>query len=507
MKENINSLNLFFSSETCSQSRQFKYDIADFFPALVFIYNTSENRFSYANRKFRDYFGLQEEDILEMKPEDIVGRDWDKLQENFLSVAEGEARQFNWLFRKQELFQMNLHLLNCDEMLVLAQSMPKILNKEATTILDIYSETEELLQFGSWTWDPQSMRVEWSSGIFAILGYHPDEVEPSARLFLHHISKNQTDEIQQLLDDSARYRNGFEIEFEIRTKNDDLKVVHSKGKPVTDATGQLKIVGILRDITAVKSAEREKERTLKELNRSNRELEEFAYVASHDLQEPLRKIAMFSERLKVKYSDAFEKDGQVFMERILASADNMKVLIDNLLEFSKANRSSQNFAWIDLKSVIDDVLTELELKIEETAAQVVVTSTLPHMEAVYSEMKQLFTNLISNAIKFRKPGVDAVITLNVHKATNAEKKHFCLRAEETYFVIDVKDNGIGFEQEYADKIFQIFHRLHGKSEYPGSGIGLAICKRIIDNHNGTINAISAPLQGATFTVVLPQKQF
>jgi PAS domain S-box-containing protein len=380
-------------------------------------------------------------------------------------------------------------------------------NKETNSILGIYSETEELLQFGSWTYDPSSLTIEWSSGIFSILGYSYDEVQPSVDLFIDHVLPDYRDQIQNLMEDVSRYANGFEIEFELRSKDQRIKVIHAKGKVVADIAGRSKIVGIFRDTTDVKNAEREREKTLRELNRSNRELEDFAYVASHDLQEPLRKIAMFSERLKMKYGSAFEKEGQLFMDRILASADNMKVLIDNLLEFSKANRSSQNFAVIDLKRVIDDVLTDLELKIEETGTQVIITSTLPKIEAVYSEMKQLMTNLISNAIKFRKVGLTPVITINVHKATKAEKSMFCLTSPETYFVIDVKDNGIGFEQQHADEIFQVFHRLHGKSEYPGSGIGLAICKRIIDNHNGIIKAKSAPLHGATFTIVLPQKQF
>lgn len=382
-----------------------------------------------------------------------------------------------------------------------------MLTKESTTIREIYAETEELLQFGSWAWEPDADRVEWSAGIFSILGYSLDEVEPSVPLFLEHIVAESRDEVLKLVDDCLRHQTGFEIEFEIRTKNDDLRIVHSRGKCVSrDATGSPRLVGIMRDVTAAKIAEREQERTLRELNRSNKELEEFAYVASHDLQEPLRKIAMFSERLKDRYGKSIEKDGQVFMERILSSAGNMKTLIDNLLEFSKANRSSQNFAAVSMKDVIAQVKSDLELKIEETGAQILVTSQLPSIDAVFSEMNQLFSNLISNAIKFRKQDVQPVITINVHKATRAEKNHYKLRPADVYYVIDIKDNGIGFEQEYAERIFQIFHRLNGKSEYPGSGIGLAICKRIIDNHNGVITAISAPLQGATFTIVLPQKQ-
>jgi PAS domain S-box-containing protein len=392
--------------------------------------------------------------------------------------------------------------------LFIRQPTGENVNKDIATINEMYTETEALLHFGSWSWEPETDNVEWSAGIYSILGYFPDEVGPSVTLFMQHILPEYRDEMRRLLHDVQSHENGFEIEFEIRTKAEDLKFIQARGKSAASSIGQpAKVVGILRDITAAKNTEREQERMLRELNRSNKELEEFAYIASHDLQEPLRKIAMFSERLKVRYGDSIEKDGQVFMERILTSADNMKRLIDNLLEFSKANRSSQNFGDVDLNTIIREVQSELELKIEETGTQVVVTSTLPRIEAVYSEMKQLFGNLLSNGIKFRKQGTSPVITVNAHKATKVEKIQYRLKMDEPYYVLDIKDNGIGFEQEYAEKIFQIFQRLHGKSEYPGSGIGLAICKRIIDNHNGSINAMSTPFQGATFTITLPQKQF
>ena len=394
-----------------------------------------------------------------------------------------------------------------EQVLFIGQLRPAMVNKESIAIREIYTETEELLHFGSWAWEPDKEKVEWSAGIYSILGYGVDEVRPSISLFLDHILPKHRQEVGALLEDGIRHRTGFEIEFEVMTTDEKVRIIHARGKCVSrDSGGSPRLVGILRDVTTLRDAEREQERILRELNRSNRELEEFAYVASHDLQEPLRKIAMFSERLKMRYGNAIEKDGQLFMERILSSADNMKVLIDNLLEFSKANRSSQNFARVELQDVMEEVLSDLDLKIEETGTQVVITSSLPKIEGVYSEMKQLFSNVMSNAIKFRKPDVQPVITINAHKATKAEKQHYDMKQAETYFVIDIKDNGIGFDQEYAGKIFQIFHRLHGKSEYPGSGIGLAICKRIIDNHNGAISAISAPLQGATFTIVLPQKQ-
>jgi light-regulated signal transduction histidine kinase (bacteriophytochrome) len=264
---------------------------------------------------------------------------------------------------------------------------------------------------------------------------------------------------------------------------------------------------INRYITALRSFEKEQERNIRELNRSNRDLEEFAYIASHDLQEPLRKISMFTERLKAKFDNTLDKEGELFIERILASANNMRMLIDNLLDFSRANRRSHTLDQVNLKSVLDAVISELELKIEETKAAITFAGAFPTIEAVTSEMAQLFGNILSNAIKFRKSHEKAEIVVRASKLAKTEKHVLGLSSNQNFYKIEVQDNGIGFEPEYSEKIFQIFQRLNGKSEYPGSGIGLAICKKIVEKHNGLIFAKSQPEQGATFTVILPEKQF
>ena len=185
----------------------------------------------------------------------------------------------------------------------------------------------------------------------------------------------------------------------------------------------------------------------------------------------------------------------------------MRTLIDNLLDFSRANRRSNTFDQVDLKTVLDAVISELELKIEETKASIRFAGSLPSVEAVTSEMTQLFSNILSNAIKFRKASGSVEINVHSTKLSRQEKHVLGLRGNNNFYKIEVQDNGIGFEPEYSEKIFQIFQRLNGKSEYPGSGIGLAICKKIVEKHNGLIFAKSLPDQGATFTIILPEKQF
>ena len=382
--------------------------------------------------------------------------------------------------------------------------------EEVETTRELLAETEELLQFGSWTWEIGSDTVTWTSGLYTLLGYRPHEVDARIDLdfYLSHVQEEYMQAFQEIIKTSLKEGSDFTYEYVIRTHSGMLKNISTRGKLVKDANGEVsKMLCVNRDITALRSFEKEQERNIRELNRSNRDLEEFAYIASHDLQEPLRKISMFTERLKAKYEQGLDKEGELFIERILASAANMRTLIDNLLDFSRANRRSNTFDQVDIRTVFDGVVSELELKIEETKADINFSGTFPTIEAVNSEMKQLFSNILSNAIKFKKPDAAVRVDVQAAKLSKTEKHVLSLPASQTFFRIEMRDNGIGFDPEYSEKIFQIFQRLNGKSEYPGSGIGLAICKKITEKHNGLIFAKSQPDEGAIFTVILPEKQF
>ena len=247
------------------------------------------------------------------------------------------------------------------------------------------------------------------------------------------------------------------------------------------------------------------ENKVKELDRSNKELEEFAYIASHDLQEPLRKITSFSERLKEKLPANLEPDVQLYLNRMLAATDNMRTLIDNLLEFSRTSRISEPFVKIDLNNIISEVKADLELKIEESSTKI-ESDVLPMIDAIPMQMRQLFTNLFTNAIKFKKADTTPEIEIRCSVLSDEEKDANHLRQPMQYYKLTVKDRGIGFDQEFSMKIFQIFQRLHGKAEYPGSGIGLAICKKIVENHSGRIFAESELGQGTEFIIIVPESQ-
>jgi signal transduction histidine kinase len=230
-----------------------------------------------------------------------------------------------------------------------------------------------------------------------------------------------------------------------------------------------------------------------ELERSAEELTNFAYIASHDLQEPLRKIIAFGDRLAVKFNSVLNDTGKDYIERMQKSAIRMKDLIDDLLQFSRVTIRSAPFQQIDLNEVILEVLSDLEVQIERTKGQVEV-ETLPCIEGGRFQMRQLFQNLISNGLKYHSDDVPPVIKVRYAGFDN--------NLEEIY----IEDNGKGFDEKHLDRIFRPFERLHGHSEYGGTGMGLAICHKIVTHHKGHITAKSQPNQGATFIVRLPSKQ-
>ncbi|WP_052731130.1 ATP-binding protein [Spirosoma radiotolerans] len=239
------------------------------------------------------------------------------------------------------------------------------------------------------------------------------------------------------------------------------------------------------------------------LVRSNANLQTFAYIASHDLQEPLRKIQQFGDLLKTRYMDS-TGEALVYLERMQMAASRMSTLIRDLLDYSRISTRRDESTPVSLQTIVATVLNTLDWTIQQTGAQIQV-GPLPTLSGDASQLGQLFQNLLSNALKFRKPGVAPQIQILSCRvvARDLPKVFTPHRAVSGYHRIDVVDNGIGFEEKYLDRIFQVFQRLHGKNEFAGTGIGLAICEKVVTNHGGAITAASQSGQGATFSVYLP----
>ncbi|HEX6279856.1 MAG TPA: CHASE3 domain-containing protein [Pyrinomonadaceae bacterium] len=237
-----------------------------------------------------------------------------------------------------------------------------------------------------------------------------------------------------------------------------------------------------------------------ELERSNRELQDFAFVASHDLQEPLRKIQAFGDRLSTVQGPKFDDQGRDYLERMQSAAERMHTLINDLLTFSRVTTKAQPFERTNLSKVANEVVDDLETTIEQAGGEVRI-GKLPTIDADALQMRQLFQNLIANALKFRKPDTHPVVEVLGGDAAPGSPD-----GDLDFAKVLIRDNGIGFDEKYLDRIFTPFQRLHGRNEYEGTGIGLAVCRKIVERHGGTLTAESKVGEGATFIVTLPVSQ-
>lgn len=279
-------------------------------------------------------------------------------------------------------------------------------------------------------------------------------------------------------------------------RNPEGILVSVDGRPLKDQKGvNHGGVVVFHDITEQKR-QQELRMYTKALEVSNRELQDFVFVASHDLQEPLRKVQSFGEFLAEECGPALGDNGRDYLERMRSAAGRMQTLINDLLTLTRVTTKAKPFEPLELSRVLKDVLSDLEVRIAEKKAKVEV-GNLPKIEADATQMRQLFQNLIGNALKFQKPGVPSEVKVEAEVTAGPGGKQCRIR---------VKDNGIGFDNKYAEQIFKVFERLHGRDEYEGTGIGLAVCRKVVERHGGTITAEGTPGQGSVFTVTLPLAQ-
>jgi light-regulated signal transduction histidine kinase (bacteriophytochrome) len=284
-----------------------------------------------------------------------------------------------------------------------------------------------------------------------------------------------------------------------------IKFLSLTAKPrETNVKAGIVILGTVIDVTDQKMYETQLEQYTADLKRSNEDLEQFAYVASHDLQEPLRKIRAFGDRLSSRYKKQLDGQGEDYIMRMQSASSRMQILIEDLLAFSRVSRSSEVFKPLDMDIVMQEIFEDLDIQIKRERAQMKLDK-LPSITGDKMQIKRLFQNLINNAIKFHKPNDLPIVevTGKVVKAQGIKRELGVTLPDIRYVMITVKDNGIGFDEKFSEKIFNIFQRLHGRAEYEGTGIGLAICRKIVSNHKGFIAARSKENIGSEFIVILP----
>lgn len=308
----------------------------------------------------------------------------------------------------------------------------------------------------------------------------------AALLILRNISRP----IQQLLSSIKRFGHSQQVTNLPVQRPDEIGTLarsfERMSEQVKQQTTQLHQENLMRRFTEKRLRQEEKE-----LKRSNSELEKFAYVASHDLQEPLRKVQAFGDRLRARIDDQLDEKSKDYLSRMLQAANRMSTLISDLLSFSRIATHGRSFKSCDLNETLKGVINDLEVALEQSKTQLEI-GELPKLKVDEPQIRQLFQNLVGNAIKFRKPEGEHKLVIWSKVKDNGKEVS-----------IHFKDNGIGLEQQYAERIFEVFQRLHARTEYDGTGIGLAICRKIVDRHGGNIKVVSTLNSGAEFIVTLP----
>lgn len=365
-------------------------------------------------------------------------------------------------------------------------------------------EAEKIGDFGTVQWFPYDDQLNFSENLYRLFGVqHHSQTQPLQQ-FLGRIVDQDQQAVQDKILQIQEKKFAEPFTFRIFADHQKTKWISADSKLInSDDENSHYMLIILTDVTEYVETEEQLLEQNRILEGNNRELQAFNYVASHDLQEPLRKIETFISRLIDKDGDKFSESGKQYVERIHFSAGRMRKLINDLLQFSRTTRTEQVFEIANLNDLIHNSLEELHAKIEEKEAEITL-DTLPSLKVVPFQIQQMFTNLISNSLKYSDPEQKVKISVQCTKVHASDEPKLQVHTSGEYFKLQFIDNGIGFENQYAERIFELFNRLHGRLEYEGTGIGLAICKKIVENHHGFIYADAQPGKGAKFTVFLPE---
>jgi len=380
-------------------------------------------------------------------------------------------------------------------------SVLKKSNEELIITNESIKHAEIIGEFCISQWNLVSNKLIYSDNLYRLLGCEPQSFEPANENFLEFVHPDDKSIVREVVENISLHEQTYPHFYRIIRKDGELRYFMSTGKFISDSTGKMHI-GIVKDITDHHLSSVALEERNLELEQSIKELESFNRVASHDLQEPLRKIQTFISRITENDRASISDQGKEYLSKVESSAHKMRILIDDLLLFSRTNKAEKIFEKTDLNKILESANQELAHDIEEKNA-VIQSVQLPVLNVISFQIQQLFVNLIGNALKYSKPDVPPLIKIDCEKLAGRDYPDFITDTRKKYFKISISDNGMGFDQQYAEKIFILFHRLHHSTEYVGTGIGLSICKKIAENHNGFIIAEGKPGIGATFIVYLP----
>jgi PAS domain S-box-containing protein len=520
----------------------FQQSIFDFFPDIIFVYDVEQRNLRFINKKIATVLGFTDDDLSAWNYDlmkfvyeedvDMVSMELEKY-----ASLEGEAthsfqcrfnrKQGGWLTAKVTGRVIKRNVMGSpSSLLFVAQDISSYVKaaaelsainaqiREKEELMNDYKEQidvkEEFLECGSWKIILADKIMTWSDGMYLLFGYNLESDKQSIvvneALYHSHMLAADFDKAVQFQSQVTSIKNKYADEYEITTRSGEKKRIETFARIVRGSDGMPeRMLGTSHNITQIRTFIEEREKNISKLKDSVSNLEEFTQIASHDIQEPLRRIATFSENMKAKFAADLNGEAMSYLDRIMKTSRNAHLLIDGLMDFLQLDHKHQHFVTTDMNTLLAEVKDELELRLDEAQATLVI-ETLPKLDVIPQQIKQLLTNLISNALKFRKPDHPLIVNFDAALLTQADKENHRLSSRMEYYEIKVRDNGVGFDASVAEKMFQMFQRFHNKSSYPGAGIGLAICRKITDKHRGVITAHSVVGNGATFSVVLPVRQ-
>ncbi|MDQ1088209.1 ATP-binding protein [Siphonobacter sp. SORGH_AS_1065] len=494
------------------------------FTGIVHVYDLETRRIIYINHRFTELLGYSLQELegwdgnleVPVLPDDLWSQKEEKLEallRKELNAIECETR-LKHKDQSERTYKTRLTIFREDEygkpleLIGISEDITEQVNRYKTLLQqqEMHRITEQAFHFGSWEKNLETGELVCSDGLYKIMGHSPEMMSSNCEEYTSlftFLDKRDDTMVSQTVQEAIRNHQPFRLEHRVLTQSGKKKVLMVVGRPVLNENGTVSLlVGSIADITMLRQYEQELRLKIEELQRSNGELEQFAYAASHDLQEPLRKISSFVTRLRAKLGDTLEDEAEDYMRRTLQAIDRMKSLIDALLLLSRVTRQGNVKESVSLAHIVQDVLDDLDTQISEKKAFIEIDE-LPTIEAVPVQMRQLFYNLLGNALKFTDPSRVPHIQLKATPLPLEEAREKGLSTHFQWMKITIKDNGIGFEPEYKERIFQVFQRLNGRSEFEGTGIGLALCRKIVEFCGGTITAESQLGQGTCFTFYLP----